>query len=231
MDEKSRRESSISVQSRVSVVDLARLDWFWARQGVNMQSMSQLINWSLMEMVDQLVKQGHMGDDVISTIASAHKYLTVRGLYQRSHLKRSGSRLTMAIKFESMRAAGLDPEREHPRAHGQIHNEYSIESHEGPDNKEYITQEEFDKIKRENQEAKRKEFLESQKRTMDAACNSGVIVDHWTGKECRTPGEGFRANTRGEELDKYDEQRERDILTRENQEPDLSKMQFADEPE
>jgi len=229
MDEKSRRESSISVQSRVSVIDLARLDWFWSKQGVQMRSMSQLVNWSLMEMADQLVKQGHMGDEVMSSVLSAHKYLQTRGLYQRSHAKRSGSRLAMAIKFESMRKAGLDPEREHPRAHGQIHNEYSIESHAGPDYKEMISQSEWDEIKKERQRAKHEEYVRAKEQTLKDACESGVIVDHYTGAKCRIPGEGFTPGTRSEELDKYDEAREKEIRAKENQPPDTSKMIFADE--
>lgn len=231
MDEKSRKESSISCQSRVSVVDLARLDWWWTKQGHHMRSMSQLINWSLMHMVDELVRQGHLGDDAIPTIASAHKYLNMRGLYQRSHLKRSGSRLAMAIKFESMRAAGLDTEREHPRAHRQIHNTHSIPSHSGPDHYEVIPQEEWDRIKKQNESDRLNDFESSRKQTLANAEESGIIVDHYSGPHKRIPGKGIRVGTRGEELDKYDKAREKNILAKENAPIDTSGMEFADEPD
>ena len=122
-----RKESSVPTQTRVSIVDLAKLDMFWIReQQVNIKSMSQLVSWSIGVLVDKLEEVGLVKDDI--SVAEAHNYLKARGLYQDSLLKRSRPRISAAMGFESLRKQGSDPKYHAPMIHNTIHSKHSIDA-------------------------------------------------------------------------------------------------------
>lgn len=127
MDKLVRRESSVPVQGRISIIDLANMDRYWAvKEGINIKSMSQLLSWTFTAMCDVIKSNGKMPDD-IESVTDAHRYLKSRGLYQQSLRKRSQSRLVAAMGFENLRDQGLMPEDCNPRMYNTIHSKHSAE--------------------------------------------------------------------------------------------------------
>lgn len=93
-----KQESSVPVQSRVSVMTLAELDNYWNSEGYEIRSMSQLVSWSL-DLLCEILDSNKLLTRVES-IGEAHSYLKKKGLYQRSLEKRSFKKITKDIKYE-----------------------------------------------------------------------------------------------------------------------------------
>ncbi len=135
MNEEARQESSVPVQTRVSIVCLAELDIYWSREGRGINSMSQLISWSL-ELLNEILRVNGKIES-IDSVADAHKYLDDRGLYQKSLKKRSFDKISTAIRFEGMREVGEDPKeniegRENVvRSYNMLHNVKSVKGYNG----------------------------------------------------------------------------------------------------
>ena len=125
-----RVESSVPVQARVSMIDLARLDAYWREvEGVTVRSMSQLVAWSVSALVEVIENNGKMPKG-IGSVREANRHLVGRGLYQRSMMKRN-RKVETALRFESMREEGIDPKVYDPREYNQVHNKQSVQVFEG----------------------------------------------------------------------------------------------------
>jgi len=129
MDNKMRKESSVPVQSRISIVDLAKMDLYWRRvENTHIKSMSQLVSWTFTALVEVIEKNGKMPEDIVRDVLSAHKYLSARGLYQQSLKKRSESKIVAALGFENLRKQGREPQFHSPVAYKMVHSKHSITS-------------------------------------------------------------------------------------------------------
>lgn len=183
MDKITRKESSIGVTARVSVVDLAKMDRYWIEmEGTTMRSVSQLVGWCVGALVEVIEANGKMPGGMDSVV-QAHKYLQARGLYQESNLKRSKSRIGAAMQMETLRAEGHDPAYDAPMQHRVIHSKHSVEPFSGKVNVgnvglKYgdVIDEALNKVREE----KDKETEDSKKKAIEDAEKSGIIVgDDW----------------------------------------------------
>ena len=214
MDDETRKESSVPVASRISVVDLAKMDWHWLKvERVNIKTMSQLVSWTFTALVDILESNEKMPENTVKDVLSAHKYLESRGLYQRSLKKRSDAKIVAALGFENLRKQGVDPAMYGSPIYKVMHSKHSIDvvdrqiDHGG---KYSTTDAEWDEMQERIAEEKKKEVEELTKETLKNARASGMIVDVVDdAKKTIAEGEGLRREG-GKECDKWEE----DILKR-----------------
>jgi hypothetical protein len=169
-----RQESSIPVQTRINLKNLANLDIFWTEEGYSMKTMSQLVGWSIDLLVDILSNNGKMVNKVKS-LAEGNRYLAMRGLYQKGMYKKGREKLATSIRFESMRNEGLDPETVTPGQYKVIHNKGSIRPmrdvvHIGKFN------ELIDEAFRRNDEERKAELIRLKIETIKDARSAGAIV-------------------------------------------------------
>jgi hypothetical protein len=130
MKEEIRAESSIAITARVSLVDLAKMDnYFMTKEGVQMRSMSQLVNWCVGAIVEVIEDNGKMPSG-IGGVTDAYNYMVSRGLFQRGMMKRNMKKLGLAMGYESMRKRGVDP-RMGSRDYNELHNNNSVKAFEG----------------------------------------------------------------------------------------------------
>ena len=118
-------ERSVPVQSRVDFITLAELALYFERLGTPPRTMSQLISWSLDHLVHGWSEAGLL-DRCIEDSEHAMEVLSVRGLLQRSMLKRSMKKIHNAIAFENLRKEGVDPRGYAPVMYDTIHNTNSV---------------------------------------------------------------------------------------------------------
>jgi hypothetical protein len=118
-EEMKRVESSIPVQSRVSMIDLARIDLFFVREGMQIRTLSGIVNRAINLLCEVLVSNDKMPGDV-STVAQAVRYLEMRGLHQKSLTGKTDT-VARALRFESMREEGLDPKNEDPMGYMAVY--------------------------------------------------------------------------------------------------------------
>jgi hypothetical protein len=109
MDKITKQESSIPVQSRVSIVTLASLDNYWLGEGKSIQTVSQLVSWSLYLLTEILTSNKMLGTE--PSIEEARKYMIDRKLYQRGMDARGYQKLGNAIRFQGMREDGANPQQ------------------------------------------------------------------------------------------------------------------------
>lgn len=109
MDRETKQESSIPVQSRVSIVTLAALDNYWYSEGRDIRTVSQLVSWSLY-LLSEILNANNMLDTEPS-IEEARNHMMNRGLYQRNMDTRGYQKLGNAIKFQKMREEGGSPQQ------------------------------------------------------------------------------------------------------------------------
>ena len=82
-----KTESSMPVQSRISLITLANLDKFWMSKGKTIRNMSMLVNWSvdlLSEVLDANGELDNIEGGRISRLLEAYRYLEARMLIQPS---------------------------------------------------------------------------------------------------------------------------------------------------
>jgi hypothetical protein len=125
MDRATKQESSIPVQSRVSIVTLAELDKYWESEGYPPRTMSQLIAWSIETFATALKNSGKI--EGIESVADAHNYLIGRRLYQNTMLRRGAPKINFALQTESLRADGVDPHEYMKPQYEMRHNEHSVQ--------------------------------------------------------------------------------------------------------
>jgi len=107
MNKETKQESSIPVQSRVSIVTLAQLVHYWESNGSRIKTVSQLISWSLYLLVDALIANEQLKGE--PTIAEARHYMIEKELFQQSTVDRGMKKLDAAIRFQIMRENGIYP--------------------------------------------------------------------------------------------------------------------------
>ena len=181
--EMKRHESSVGVMSRVSIVDLAKMDRYWmTMESTHMRSMSMLVGWSVAALVDVIEANGKMPEG-IETVAQAHKYLQARGLYQETTLKNGRSRIGAAIQMETLRAEGHDPVYDAALQHKNIYNRHSAETFSGKvdvGNAGLKYGNEIDEALNKAKEEKKKETEHSKNKAIENGTKSGIIVgDEW----------------------------------------------------
>ncbi len=120
-----KQEASISVQGRVSIVELAELGKYWESNGYDIRTISQLIGWSI-DLLYEVLKGNGKVSEVKGTVAEAYNYLVSKGLWQRSMEKRNKAKVATAIRFEGIREEGYEPEIVDPRSFGILHNNRSV---------------------------------------------------------------------------------------------------------
>lgn len=224
MDRESRIESSVPVQSRVSVVTLAELEMYWGSKGVSIATMSQLLCWSI-DMLRNILASNNQLPQVVESVAEAHNYLDKIGLYQPSMRERSMKKIANAIGFENLRLDGIDPKDYAPQHYNMVHRKNTLKVPEPI----RLSQEEVRaKWRKEQAEGKRlgmdammevykeiedKEIREDLKKQLEDAKNGGFLV---VAEEPKKAGEGFSEGISDEELKKYNEERDREVRAREN---------------
>lgn len=120
-------ESSIPVQARVSIVELAELAKYWESEGYEIRSMSQLISWSI-SIFYEVLKNNKLVSIEDMTVVEANRYLSRKSLYQRSMENRFRSKIATAIRFEGIREEGGDPKIVDPRSYNILHNKKSMKT-------------------------------------------------------------------------------------------------------
>ena len=131
-------ERSLVVSSRIDLVSLMRLDKFWeSKKGVRINSMSQLVSWSIDLLVDVLEGNQLVGNQGES-IVDAHRHFETKGLYQKSNLKKNRQKISAGIRFSNIREQGRSPMFDDGVSYKILHNKNSVEPYEGRDNRIYI---------------------------------------------------------------------------------------------
>ena len=181
MNRVTKKESSIPVSARVSIVDLAKMDRYWGMvEGTQIKSMSQLVSWSVSALVEVIEKNGKMPNGM-DRVADAHKYLMARGMYQDSLLKRGKSRINAAMQMEALREEGLDPSYHAPIQHRVIHSKHSAEAFdgEGVSAGSGTTGIDWEEAFKLVEEAKRKEREVADGKVLRDAINGGLVADEF----------------------------------------------------
>lgn len=122
----SKTEASIPAATRVDIRTLAMLSDYWADAGVQVVSVSQLINWSLEALIQVLRRNEKIGRE-IESIYEAEVVMSERGLVQRSMMRRGHKKLTMAKGFQELRIEGEDPRSYAREAYNTLHNRHTIQ--------------------------------------------------------------------------------------------------------
>lgn len=211
------QEASFPVQSRVNVVNLARLDKFWLNEGYHIRTMSQLISWSIDLLCEVLENNGKMKDEM--RLVEAHRYMEARGLYQRSMRKKGYKKIGTALRFESMREEGIDPGDYTPVQYNMLHRRKggSVEPYEREGEVKFKEAfEEYEEMRRKEQ----LEDLEEEKRkVLEQARASGMIVEEER-TEVKENRRVLREGMSDDWLREYNEEREEEVLRKESQEID-----------
>lgn len=175
MDKGIRKESSVPVQTRVSIVDLAKMDLYWrVVESTDIRTMSQLVSWTFTALVD-IIEANEKMPEGIDSILAAHKHLTARGLYQRGMRKKSQSRISAMLGFENLRMQESDPSVHSSRAYNLIHSEHSAEPFTGKVSTGKDI--DWDEVNKRISEEDAKELEESMEKTLKDAEDSGALVD------------------------------------------------------
>jgi hypothetical protein len=184
MSKEVRQESSIPIQTRVSFMSLAKLHVYWSLEGYNIKTMSQLAGWSVDLLCEVLEANGKMPAK-IETLAEAHRYLQIHGLYQGSTKKRAMKKIGTALKFETMRGIsedprliGGDPKYEASTQYKMLHKKNSVEPLDclvdsgagGTSN------EEWEMIQKRIKEEDEKDRVALVKASVKIAKDSGLVV-------------------------------------------------------
>lgn len=168
MEKEVRVESSVPVQARVSIVDLAHLVMFWEGQGFEIRTMSQLVAWSIGLMAERVVENGLVSREV--GVSEANQILAEKKLYQKSMRKRVYKKVAVAMGFEELRKMGVEPRSEAPGVYKIVH------EHRRAAQLEEIPQEELERIAR--LEIQKKRYEEEQKRkAIEEGKKAGLVVE------------------------------------------------------
>lgn len=208
-----RKESSIPLQARVSLLDLATLDSYWLMSGHEIRSMSQLVSWSCGLLVEVLRTNGALERD-FESVKEANNYMRVRGLYQRSLIKRGQfSKLGKALKFEALRDEGVDPETHDPIEFKEVHNHPMHKQFEGEvvaEKGEY--RDDIEEAFKRLEEEKGRERKESIEKEVENAKKSGLVSE-------------LEEGISEEEFYKRREEQDKERIRLENQPVDVSQVE------
>lgn len=223
MDKETRQESSIPVQSRVSLITLAELASYWEKEGYGVRTMSQLIAWSL-DMLCEVIKRNGAMPVVIESVLEAHKQLEHRGLYQGSMKERAYKKIGAALRFETLRGEGVDPKDYTPTDYNILHNKRSVVPSPivGAD----LSDEDLRKIAekklaevRLQQQQELYEINRQKKEAMAALRARGELAE-----EPVKAGMGIREGMTDKELAEYDRLREEEVRAKEKEALDPEAM-------
>ena len=213
-----KRETSIPLSARVSIVTLAEIDMAWRGQERMPKTMSQLVSWSLELLHEILDVQGQL--PMKMGVAEAHSYLQTRGLYQGITKTRGFKKIVTAMGFEALREQGINPKQEAPRQYNTIHHSRAVEPKPDvtrlADIDEAIKKNRMKDIREETEEEREARIRKTDAILAQARINARII-------------DGIREGMSEEELNKYDSERENERQRLENQPPDLSNIELADE--
>lgn len=109
MDKETKQESSIPVQSRVSIVTLALLTKYWKGEDRDIKTVSQLVSWSLYLLTEILSSNGLIEQE--PSVEEARIYMMENKLFQRGMAGRGSVKLDYAIKFQGIRERGGSPQQ------------------------------------------------------------------------------------------------------------------------
>jgi hypothetical protein len=124
-----RQESSVPVQSRVSIVTLAEMVKYWESAGVMIETMSQLVSWSV-DLAREILVANEKIEEV-NSVEEAHRELEERRLYQRGMKGRSVRKIANAMTLGSLRMEGVDPESYASRQYNMVHKVGSVRVFKG----------------------------------------------------------------------------------------------------
>lgn len=195
-----RQEASMPVQSRVSVIDLAELDEYWDSGGYRIKTISQLISWSLELLCNILRANGKLPRE-INTVVEANKVLEARMLRQAGMRHKAFMKNAAAVRFESMREEGNDPRREIADQYKVLHNAGSVQGMPEEMKAGYVSPYEADWMKAK--QAKQMEEYERRKKEREEAISNTNIVH-------------LKEGMSSTELDMRNEERDREIIKKEN---------------
>ena len=183
MNKKVKQESSIPVQARVSLMDLAKLVLYWEEQGYSIRSMSQLVGWSLSLMCEVLGSNELTSNNEMSVVG-AMEILERRSLFQKSLKDRSFKKIGAAIRMEGMRREGVDPEIVDTVEHNILHNTHSVQPFEGL--KKYDYDYESPKMETDEERSERA-------RKIEELVSGSKVKEKMTGEEADTKMEEIEA--------------------------------------
>jgi hypothetical protein len=163
------KEDSIPVTVRVGIRELAELDEYWMREGYQVRSMSQLVGWSC-ELLCSVLRAN--GKSMPLTIRDAHERLVKRQLYQKSNEKKAFMKTGAAMRFESMREEGVNPQEYAESQFNVVNRANSVQpAPEGVKPVGYVSPFEEDYKK-----AKKVEFEEARDKAIEAMRASNSLV-------------------------------------------------------
>ena len=182
-----KRERSLPVQSRVNLVSLAKLDHYFAREGFDMRTMSQLVAWGI-DLVCEIIESNGKMPKGVETLEDAHRYLSARGLYQRSLKERHRGKLSTSLRMETLRAHGVDPKMDRDgigRQFDTLHKGKHSAAFDGEVSTMAMTSdEEWAEIQRRIEEDKIGNIEDVKEAVLEEAKASGsVVVDEMTEEE------------------------------------------------
>lgn len=177
-----KQESSVPVQSRVSLVTLAELNMYWESSGHEIRSMSQLLAWSI-DLLCEVLRANEKLPVSIEKVAEAHRYLKDKGIYQKSLEKRSFKKIGTAIRFDSMREEGFDPKQYVPLQHKMVHKEGSVEVFDSSRVSTGKYMDDLIEAERRAKEIEGEEFEEKKTEALESIKKAGYVKDEGSAEE------------------------------------------------
>lgn len=219
-----RVERNLPVSARVDLLELANLEVYFRKNGYRVRSLSMLVNWGISLLVDILRENEVLEEgERIEKIADAVKYFELIGLKRRESWGRGKGKLSHAIRFESMRERGIDPEVSAGRQYKVLHKKGREREEVSEEAKGFMEEYGiYDVEVAKKLMAQRKKYLERRKKEeMKKARASGAVE--------REDREGIREGMSREELDSYDKERDREVVEKENREVEKNEMPIVED--
>jgi hypothetical protein len=166
-----KQERSIPVQGRIDVVELADLALHFEMIGVEVRSMSMLLNCCVQTAHWALASTGQLKVRC-KRVAEAHNVLAERSLFQKGLYKRAVKKLQTAQRFENLREEGIDPRDYATTQYSILHNRKSAEV----GNISEVTKESrADKWWEDFEKSKREEMLSAQSGMSESRDHSDLL--------------------------------------------------------
>jgi len=170
MRKEKRQESSVSMQSRINVVRLAKLVKYWEESEYDIKTVSRLISWSIDLLCEILIANGAMSEEDMP-VAEAIQVLEGRGMFQKSLQERGLRKLATAMSFEALREEGIDPKQYVQSQYKMLHNKRSVEPFMGKvvseEGHSAISEEEWEMVQRKVKEEEKRKREEAVRRAIE----------------------------------------------------------------
>ncbi len=102
-----KTEASMPVQSRVDLRTLAELLIYWGSQEFEIQSMSQLVSWTI-DAFRMVLEDNKQLPRKVETLEEAYEIFSNNGLLQQSMMKKMRAKFTASRAMENLRMEGWD---------------------------------------------------------------------------------------------------------------------------